>query len=318
MRVSPETSTVTAGETRQFTATFNATNCSPTPTVQWSSSVQSVATVSATGLVTTLAPGRTNILASALGEIAVGALTVSAPSIATISLTPATATLTVGSSAPLAAVVRDNAGNVLTGRILSWSSLSPGVASVSQGGVVTAVSAGTATISVTSEGRSATAAVTVTPVPVSSIVLTPAAGTVQPGSQLPLTATVRDAAGNVLSNRTVVWSSGTPTLASVSTTGVVTGIAPGAVIITATSEGVSATVAITVTSVPVNSIAITPASGTVLVATFLQLTATLRDASNNVLTGRTVTWTSSMPDRATVSSGGYVVGVTTGPVTITA
>jgi uncharacterized protein YjdB len=48
------------------------------------------------------------------------------------------------------------------------------------------------------------------------------------------------------------------------------------------------------------------------------LTATVYDAQNNVLTGRTITWSSSNTNRATVSSTGLVTGKATGTVTITA
>jgi len=70
--------------------------------------------------------------------------------------------------------------------------------------------------------------------------------------------------------------------------------------------------------VPVDHIVVTPANPSVKVNNTVQLTATLYDAQNNVLTGRTVTWTSSNTNRATVSSTGLVTGKTTGTVTITA
>src|SRR5205807_5104621 len=85
-----------------------------------------------------------------------------------------------------------------------------------------------------------------------------------------------------------------------------------------TSETKSGTSAITVTAVPVATVAVSPASATVSAKQTLQLTATPKDANGNTLTGRTITWGSSNNAVATVSSSGLVSGVTTGSATITA
>lgn len=74
---------------------------------------------------------------------------------------PGELTLVVGASQQLTASVRDEAGNPLTGRAITWSSTEPAVATVSDGGNVTAVGAGSATITASSEGKSGSATVTV-------------------------------------------------------------------------------------------------------------------------------------------------------------
>ena len=84
------------------------------------------------------------------------------------------------------------------------------------------------------------------PAPVASVTVTPAASTLVPQQTVQLTAETRDAGGTVLSGRTIVWTSGTPTAASVSAAGLVTGLLPGTPVITATSEGQAGTAAITV------------------------------------------------------------------------
>lgn len=86
------------------------------------------------------------------------------PTIATVDLTPGTATLDIGAKATLTATPRDASGNALTGRIITWNSSVPAVATVAAG-VVTAVAQGNTTITATSEGKSATAAITVNPAP---------------------------------------------------------------------------------------------------------------------------------------------------------
>jgi parallel beta-helix repeat protein len=73
-----------------------------------------------------------------------------------------TSTLAVPQTAQATATLRDASGNVLTGRAIVWSSSSPSVANVSGSGLVTAVAPGVATIVATSEGRTGSAALTVT------------------------------------------------------------------------------------------------------------------------------------------------------------
>lgn len=83
------------------------------------------------------------------------------------------------------------------------------------------------------------------PPAVASVDVQPATGTVDPGQTLQLTATPRDAAGTALS-RTVMWTTSSATVATVTTTGLVSAVAAGSATITATSEGRTGTAAITV------------------------------------------------------------------------
>jgi hypothetical protein len=101
---------------------------------------------------------------------------------------------------------------------------------------------------VASVGNLQPATFTATVVRVASVTVSQAGGTVGRGETLRLTATPRDAAGNPLAGRSVQWSSSSPSIASVSDAGVVTGLAYGAVTITATSEGRTAATALRVTS----------------------------------------------------------------------
>jgi uncharacterized protein YjdB len=83
-------------------------------------------------------------------------------SVASVEVSPATANGKVSDSGQLTATVRDSAGNVLAGRILTWSSSNTVVATVDNTGMVRAVGAGSAVITATSEGKSGQAQVTVT------------------------------------------------------------------------------------------------------------------------------------------------------------
>ena len=82
-----------------------------------------------------------------------------------------------------------------------------------------------------------TAHITIADAPVASVTVDPAAADVPVGGIAQLSATTKDAAGNVLTGRTVDWSSDAPAVATVSATGAVAGIAAGTATITATSEG---------------------------------------------------------------------------------
>lgn len=138
--------------------------------VNWSSSDQTVAMVSASGVVTALKIGSTVITGSRARQSGSATLTVVAASgpgatstsVASVSVSPPTASVAAGGTQLLTATVRDSSGTVLTDRAVSWASSNSGVATVSASGMVGAVSAGTATITATSEGVAGTANITVT------------------------------------------------------------------------------------------------------------------------------------------------------------
>lgn len=156
------------------------------------------------------------------------------------------------------------------------------------------------------------------PAPVASVSVSPATASIVVGQTATFSATARDASGNVLSGRTITWSSSSTTTATVDGAGTVSGVAAGTATITATSEGRSGSATVTVTPIPVASVALTPAASSVLAGTTVQLTATARDAAGNALAGRSITFTSSNAAVATVNASGLVTTLTPGTATITA
>jgi ketosteroid isomerase-like protein len=157
----------------------------------------------------------------------------------------------VGGTLQLNATPRDRGGRALGDRAVSWESSDERVVRVTQSGVVIAVGEGTARITASSEGRSGAASVTVTPIAVASLVVTPSTQTLQAGDAVQLSATASDAAGNVLAGRPVAWTSSDRGVAEVSSGGRVTAVAAGSAVITAASGGVSGAARITVTAAPV-------------------------------------------------------------------
>src|SRR6266699_1864849 len=167
--------------------------------------------------------------------------------VASVAVSPATASPQVGQTAQLSATPKDSAGAALTGRTVTWTSGNTGMVTVSSSGLVKGVAAGTATITATSEGKAGSAAVTGTRVPVASVVVSPAPAMLPLHGTLQLNVTLKDASGNPLTGRPVAWTSSTPTVMTVSPTGLVTDVADGGTATgTATSEGKSGTSAVTV------------------------------------------------------------------------
>src|SRR5437867_10105890 len=134
------------------------------------------------------------------------------------------------------------------------------------------------------------------PAPVASVAVTPAAATVVVGATVQLTATAKDAADNVLTDRTVTWTSSNAAVATVSGAGLVTGAAEGRATITATSEGQSGEAAVTVNCpAPVASVTLSPRAGSAVIGGTVQLKATVKDSAGSEFAGCTVTGSSSEP-----------------------
>jgi uncharacterized protein YjdB len=236
--VSPTTASVVVGATSQLTATITSANCTPAPVAAWSTGDAGIATVSTTGLVTAVAPGTVTISASNGGRQTGAVITVTPVPVATVAVTASSTTINVGASVPATATLRDASNNTLTGRTVTWSSSATGVATVNGTGVISGVSAGTATITATSEGRSGTLNVTIQ-VPVATVDVSLSATSLYSAQTATATATPRATGGAALTGRTVTWSSSASTVATVNaTTGAVTAVAPGLTEIRATSEGV--------------------------------------------------------------------------------
>lgn len=159
------TATIAIGESKTLTVTYTPSDANEGKAVSWSSSNNSIATVDANGVVTGAAAGSVTITATSTTDPTITAscnVTVQAIAVTNVSLNKSTLNLQVGGNETLTAtVLPDNATN----KNLTWSSSAPAIASVDQTGKVTAVAAGSATITVASvedNTKKATCAVTVT------------------------------------------------------------------------------------------------------------------------------------------------------------
>jgi len=136
------------------------------------------------------------------------------------------------------------------------------------------------------------------PSTVASITVTSPAGSASVGNTIQFTAVAKNASGSPVTGITFTWTSSDTTLATVSSIGLVTAVAPGPVTIAAAAQGKSGNAGFTVLDVPVLSVDVTPATPSIGVTGTVILTATPRDAATRPL-ARPVTWTVS--DAAKVS-----------------
>ncbi len=284
--------------------------------VVWASEKPNVATVSQSGVVVALAAGDVRIAASSGGKSASATITISARPVSLVRITPGSATISVGGAIPLQAQALDASGAVVLGRPVSWSSSNETIAVVSTSGIVAGLSAGSVTITATIEGRAGTAAIAVAPQPVASVTITPAVDTALVGGRVTLRATALDAQGRPLADRFVLWSSSSPDVATVSSEGEVIALAVGSAQIRATVEGKFADAAIVVNPVPVARVVVTPNQLTLNPGQTSQLSVTLSDSAGTVLVGRSVSYTTSDAQIASVSASGLVIGVAEGAATI--
>jgi uncharacterized protein YjdB len=318
-----EASTLEIGQTTQASVTLKDSSGTTLTgrTVAWQSSNPAISTVNSSGTVTAVARGSATISAIADGKVGGAPLTVAAKTVASVAVAPNPASATVGQSAQLTATIKDAAGVAMTGRTITWASNNVAVATVSASGLVTAVSAGSATISATADGVTGQASFATAAVTAASVAITPNAPSVQAGQYTQLTATAYDASGAALASRVPTWSSSNPAIATISSTGRLTGVATGTANITATVDGKSATVGVVVTAPPpaaIASIAVVLHNPTVTPGQTTWAQAEARDASGKVLTGKSVAWSSAMPTLATVSQDGTVTTISAGSVSIVA
>ena len=153
---------------------------------------------------------------------------------------------------------------------------------------------------------------------VADIVIEPSAPVVAIDGTIRLTATPRDAGGQALAGRGVLWSSADRALAEVSGDGTVTPRAVGRVQIAASAVGRSTIVELQITPEAVAQVAVSPDELTLQAGETRTLGVVARSAAGATLDGRSATWSSGAPGVATVSGAGVVSAVAAGTATISA
>jgi uncharacterized protein YjdB len=310
--------------------------------VSWQSSDTAVATVDANGAITAKAEGAAEITAAYQvaeagtnapiygggGKVRAGQLTVSSATLKVAPKSQAVAAtgvemdlkaleISVGGSGLLfPTVLPANATNVN----VSFSSGDPKVASVSSLGVVTGKGAGRATITVTTEngGFRDTCAVTVADAPISPAGVSLNKTALELGDMGEAERLVATVSPNSATDKSLYWFSSDSAVAAVNANGTVQARGRGAATVTAETQagGFTAACAVTVrgpavrpASVSLGKPALSLAAGS---SEQLAYTILPSDATN-----KSVTWTSSNQNVATVSQSGLVAALAAGTATIT-
>lgn len=239
--------------------------------------------------------------------------------VAALHIKPGPITMGALATANFSVTGTDAAGRDIPSIRVGWVSRDPSVAAVDENGTVKAGSSQGATriVARAANGTADSVAIKVQ-APVDRVVLSTSTLNVFRGGSITLTAELRDAANHVIDDRTASWTSSDPSVASVSADGGVVGVKVGKATLTASAEGKTAAVSVTVAS-PVDHIELTP--GTLSFASLNQtisLVAKLVPAAGASTTGMTAKLTSATPAVATVDANGVVTAVGNGLAKITA
>ncbi|MBI3713554.1 MAG: Ig-like domain-containing protein [Burkholderiales bacterium] len=220
-------------------------------------------------------------------------------SISSIALTPSSHKIDPGvtQSYQLIGNYADGTSQVLSSS--NWSSSNSVVASVSGSGIAKGLAPGVTTISTFYGSKSASASLIVNGANLSFITISPSATTVIAGASQALTATENFSDGTtaVLGNN-AQWVSSNPKVATVSNSGVVSGIARGTTNISVTNGSISAAVSVTVAAL--ESISISPSTATIVKGATQQFIATAHysDGTNAVIKPD---WSSDNPSTAIIN-----------------
>ena len=301
------------GESFQLEATI-----SPETALQgvtWSSDNENIVTVNDNGYVTAVAVGETVVRATTVDgsnlstECYIDVTGIIAES---ITLDKSEATMVVGETMDLILTILP----VEALQEADWTSSNTAVATVDENGTVTAVAVGEAVITAsTTDGSDLSASCTVTVVPptATAIALNKSETSLNVGDTEQLTATVSPE----LASQEVTWASSDETIATVDTNGLVTAVAVGEVVITATTtdgSNLSAECNVTVVLPTATAIALNKSETSLNVGDTEQLIATVSPE----LASQEVTWASSDETIASVDANGLVTAVAVGEAVITA
>ena len=312
--LTPSELNLTEGETYSLSATVLPENATD-KTVTWTSDAPTLAKVDPAGRVTAVKAGTAAIMAEAGGKFAICSVSI-APKVIDVTgviLDKVTLSLVEEDSYTLIATVTPSNA---TDKTVTWSSSDPSVASVTTSGKITALKAGTATITAKAGTKTATCEVTVAAkvIEVTGITLDRTTLSMIESDTYTLTATITPSNAT---NKAVTWSSSDPSVASVTTSGKITALKSGAATITAKAGTKTATCEVTVAAKVIEVTGITLDKTTLSMTegeTYtLSATVTPTDA-----TDKTVTWSSSNLSVASVSTSGEITALTSGTATITA
>lgn len=320
--VTPAATVLTAvGQTVRLTATVRDRNGNQiaNPSVRWSTSDPTIATVDPSGLVAAVKRGACTITATAGDAAGQARVSVEPPVPASIDITPDAVGLTaIGQTVQFKAEVRDQYGAMLSGVALAWSTSDPSVARVDSTGLAVATGKGIAVI--TAKVGEVVGRATLTVMQgVQEIVVEPVSLAMIPGDTLRITAMAFDADGIPVDDVVFLWTSSDESVATVDQSGLVAALDTGMARVTASAGGAAASARVTVTAPPPSAIVVSPDQVTFAsIGDTLRLTAEVEDMEGRALPDASVAWSSGDESVATVGAGGLVTAEGPGTTMITA
>jgi hypothetical protein len=255
------------------------------------------------------------------GVILFGLLNGAPPTLVSLAVTPANSSIAKGTTQQFTATgtFSDGSTQNLTNSA-TWSSSNTSVATINSTGLASSVGVGNSTIQAASASVTGLTTLTVTAAVLSSLAVTPANSAIAKGvtQQFTATGTFSDGSTQNLTN-TVAWTSTNTAVATITSNGLATGVAPGSTTMQAAWGSVSSSISLTVTPPVLVSLAVTPANPSIAKGTTQQFTATgtFSDGSTQNLTN-TVAWASTNTAVATITNTGLATGVAPGSTTMQA
>ena len=249
--LTPVSPTIIAGQSQQFIATGTYSDGSTqvvSDLATWSSGTTSVATINSSGKAKGINAGTTNITASIGGVVGETTLTVTPAQLVSINLTPTSPTIPNPGSIPFTAVgTYTNSTVVDVTSTVTWTSATTTVATITAAGLASAVSPGTSVIQAALSGVTASTTLTVTGAQLVSLALNPANVTLLLNGvrQFGAIGTFSDASTFDLT-QTVTWSTGDPTVATITTGGSAKAVGTGSTKVSASLNGITGSANLTV------------------------------------------------------------------------
>ncbi|MDX7827583.1 Ig-like domain-containing protein [Aeromonas caviae] len=319
--------TLAKGNTQPFVAMgyySDGTAHNISTSVRWIISDPTVANIDFSGLLTGIETGTVHVTASKENIISNAVMiNISAASITDIQLTPSILSLPKGQTHQLTAIATysDHTTADISHQV-AWLPVGAHTVSVNSAGILTGMMPGTTEVTASKDGIiSNTANITITDATLTAIQVTPPSVSLAKGQtrQLTATATYSDNTTADISSD-VTWLAVDITTATISSTGLLTGITPGSTAVTAIKDGITSdTINITVTPATLTAIQVTPPNVSLAKGQTQQLTATATYSDNT--TGdisSSVTWLPVDAVTATVTPEGLLTGVEEGATEINA
>lgn len=314
---------VPVGTTLQLSANgaySDGTSADLTSQATWKTSDATIASVSASGLLTAIKQGSITVTAT-MGTITGSAsITVGQPVLRSLNVIgPSSVGLGGTQQFTAQGVYSDQSTQTLSSQV-NWATSDSAVATIAASGLLTAVKMGSVTVTATVGSIVGNLPITVSAPVMASIRITPSSFSIAAGQTKQLAASAVFTDGSIQDvTSQATWSSSATNVVTVSAAGLATGASQGSATITATVGSISGTANASVGAAVLNSIVVTPSNGSVAMGETQAFTANgiFSDGSSTDITS-SVTWSSSPASIATIDVTGLATGVASGSASITA